>query len=85
MDEAHRLAAAGETGLAAAELRTGLRLWRGPALAGLAGRTLEAAAARLDEQRRTAIEECVELELRLGRHADLVGEPAELVFPVALR
>lgn len=85
VDKAHQLRAAGETDLAAAELRTGLRLWRGPALAGLAGRTLEAAAARLDEQRRTAIEECVELELQLGRHADLVGELAELVASHPLR
>lgn len=85
VDQAHQLSAAGETGLAAAELRTGLRLWRGPALAGLAGRMLEAAAARLDEQRRTAIEECVELELSLGRHADLVGELAELVASHPLR
>lgn len=85
VDEAHRLSAAGEAGPAAAELRAGLRLWRGPALAGLAGRAFEAAAARLDEQRRAAIEECVELELRLGRHADLVGELVELVAAHPLR
>jgi DNA-binding SARP family transcriptional activator/tetratricopeptide (TPR) repeat protein len=85
VDKAHRLSAAGETSQAVTELRAGLRLWRGSALAGLAGRTLEAAAARLDEQRRTAIEECIELELRLGRHADLVGELTELVASHPLR
>lgn len=85
VDEAHRHNAEGETGRAAAELRAGLRLWRGPALAGLTGRTFEAAAARLDEQRRAAIEECVDLELRLGRHAELVGELAELVASNPLR
>ncbi|HWO67179.1 MAG TPA: BTAD domain-containing putative transcriptional regulator [Umezawaea sp.] len=85
VEEALRLSAAGEVGPAAAELRAGLRLWRGPALAGLAGRAFEAPAARLDEQRRAAIEECVELELGLGRHADLVGELAELVASHPLR
>ena len=83
--EAQRLSAAGETGPAAARLRAALRLWRGPALAGLEGRAFEAAAARLDEQRQAAIEECVELELRLGRHADLVGELVELVAAHPLR
>lgn len=78
VEKARRLSA-GEPGRAVAELRAGLRLWRGPALAGLSGRMLEAAAARLEEQRRAATEECVELELRLGRHADLVGELTELV------
>ncbi|MCS7479427.1 BTAD domain-containing putative transcriptional regulator [Umezawaea endophytica] len=85
VDEARRLSAAGETGAAAAEFRAGLRLWRGPALAGLPGRAFEAAAARLDEQRRAAVEECVELELRLGRHAELVGELVELVAANPLR
>jgi DNA-binding SARP family transcriptional activator/tetratricopeptide (TPR) repeat protein len=85
VDKAYRLNAAGETGRAVAELRAGLRLWRGPALAGLTGRTLEAAAARLDEQRRAATEECIELELRLGRHATLVGELTELVAAHPLR
>jgi DNA-binding SARP family transcriptional activator len=79
VDKARRLSAAGELGPAVDELRAGLRLWRGPALAGLAGRTLEAAAAQLEEQRRAATEECVELELRLGRHTDLVGELTGLV------
>lgn len=85
VEEARRLSAAGETSQAVAELRAGLRLWRGPALAGLAGRMLEAAAARLDEQRQATTEECVELELRLGHHADLVGELTELVASHPLR
>lgn len=85
VDKARGLSAGGQIGPAVAELRAGLRLWRGPALAGLAGRAFEAAAARLDEQRRAAIEECVELELRLGRHAELVGELAELVASHPLR
>jgi tetratricopeptide (TPR) repeat protein len=79
LDRARRLSAGGETRQAAAELRSGLRLWRGPALAGLTGRVIAAAAARLDEQCLAATEECLELELQLGRHAELVGELTELV------
>jgi DNA-binding SARP family transcriptional activator/tetratricopeptide (TPR) repeat protein len=85
VDEARRLGTAGETGRAVVALRAGLRLWRGPALAGLTGAALEAAAARLDERRWTATEDCVDLELRLGRHADLVGELTELVTALPLR
>jgi len=85
VEKARRRGAEGETSQAVAELRAGLRLWRGPALAGLAGRLFEAAAARLDEQRWAAVEDCVELELRLGRHADLVGELTGLVATHPLR
>jgi DNA-binding SARP family transcriptional activator/tetratricopeptide (TPR) repeat protein len=85
VDKAQRLSSAGQTSQAAAELRAGLSLWRGPALAGLTGSVLAAAAARLDEQRRTAIEECLKLELCLGRHAELVGELTELVATHPLR
>ena len=85
LDRARRLSAGGEPRPAAAELRSGLRLWRGPAFAGLTGRVIAAAAARLDEQRLAATEECLELELRLGRHAELVGELTELVAAHPLR
>jgi DNA-binding SARP family transcriptional activator/tetratricopeptide (TPR) repeat protein len=85
VDEAQELSAAGQTGQAAAELRAALGLWRGPALAGMTGRVLEAAAARLDERRRAVIEECLELELRLGRHLDVIGELTELVATYPLR
>ncbi|MGN9907444.1 BTAD domain-containing putative transcriptional regulator [Phytohabitans sp. LJ34] len=64
---------------AAVELRAALSLWRGPALAGCAGGILVAAAARLDEERLAALEQCVDLELLLGRHHQLVAELTELV------
>jgi DNA-binding SARP family transcriptional activator/tetratricopeptide (TPR) repeat protein len=83
--KAQGLSSAGQTSQAAAELRAALRLWRGPALTGMTGRVLGAAAARLDEQRRAAIEECLELELRLGRHLELIGELTELVATYPLR
>lgn len=70
---------------AAGKLRSALGLWRGPALLGVAGRAVEAAAARLDEQRLAAVEECIDLEMGLGRHRELVGELAELVTAHPLR
>ncbi|WP_433462909.1 BTAD domain-containing putative transcriptional regulator [Spirillospora sp. CA-128828] len=52
-----------------------LALWRGPALADAAGlRFAEAPAARLDSLRRTALEERLDAELALGRHAELIPE-----------
>ena len=70
---------------AVTEVRSALLLWRGPALLGLVGRTVQAAAARLDEQRLTALEQCFDWELRLGRQDDLVGELTELVAANPLR
>ncbi len=80
-------------GLAAADrltdavigLRSALQLWRGPALTGLVGQAVEAAAARLDEQRLIATEHLFELELRLGRQDVVVGDLTELVAANPLR
>jgi DNA-binding SARP family transcriptional activator len=59
-------------------LRSALEMCRGSTLAGLVSRTLEPAAARLDELRRVAREDWLELEVRLGSHS-VVGELIELV------
>jgi DNA-binding SARP family transcriptional activator/Tfp pilus assembly protein PilF len=80
-----QLVAAGQPERARAELRTALGLWRGPAYQGLTGTAIEAAAARLNEQRLAATEECVELELALGRHREVIGELTELVAVYPLR
>ena len=72
VDSALRLAAQGRTAPAADQLRQALRLWHGPALAGCGGRLIEASAARLDEQRLTALEQCLDLELQLGRHDEIM-------------
>jgi DNA-binding SARP family transcriptional activator len=59
----------------ATALREALALWRGPALSDLAfERFAQDEIARLDELRLTALEERLEAELELGRHADVVGE-----------
>ncbi|HKF78341.1 MAG TPA: BTAD domain-containing putative transcriptional regulator [Candidatus Dormibacteraeota bacterium] len=65
---------------AAARLQEALRLWRGPALSGVAlGPLSAAAAARLDELHLVALEERTELDLGLGRHDELVPELKSLV------
>ncbi|BCJ50814.1 SARP family transcriptional regulator [Actinoplanes sp. NBRC 14428] len=70
---------------AATELRRALALWRGPALGGLLGRMLEAGARRLEERRLAATEECLRLELALGRHATVIDELRALVDEHPLR
>lgn len=66
---------AGRTDDAADELREGLAVWRGPALAGLPEETRRAAEAdRLDELRLTALELRHEAELACGRHDVVVAE-----------
>jgi DNA-binding SARP family transcriptional activator/tetratricopeptide (TPR) repeat protein len=64
---------------AIAAYRSGLRLWQGPALAGLTSRALEPAAAHWDEMRTAAWEECHTCELEVGRHGEVVGELAVLI------
>src|SRR5687767_9939139 len=64
---------------AVALYRRALSMWRGPALAGLDGQRVSAAAARLDELRLSTWERCLTAELELGRHHDLLGELTDLV------
>jgi DNA-binding SARP family transcriptional activator len=77
--------AAGHIADAATQLRDALALWQGPALAGMTGRAIEAASARLNEHRLTALEDCLELELRQGRCHQNVPELIELVAAHPLR
>lgn len=84
-DAARQLAAAGQTAEAVPALRAALGLWRGPVLEGIGGLAIEAAAARLDEQRLAAWEDCLDLELRLGRHREITGELQALVDESPLR
>ncbi|MEU8421660.1 BTAD domain-containing putative transcriptional regulator [Micromonospora sp. NPDC048835] len=84
--EAARTAVAAGREVEASELfRSALALWRGPALGGIASRSVRRRAQALDERRLTALEECVDLELRLGRAAELIGELAENVDQHPLR
>ncbi|MFD3486088.1 BTAD domain-containing putative transcriptional regulator [Streptomyces sp. NPDC058665] len=58
-----------------------LGLWRGPAFAGLADvPALTSEAARLDELRLGVLEERIDVDLRLGRHGELLGELTALTM-----
>jgi DNA-binding SARP family transcriptional activator/uncharacterized protein HemY len=80
VDQARQAMAAGDLELAGGMLRQGLGLWRGPALANLPpSSAVDAESARLEEARLVALEERLEVDLGLGRHAQLVGELEALV------
>lgn len=66
-------------------LRTALGLWCGPAAAGIDSRVVQIAATRLNEKRLATIEACIGLELKLGNHAEAIGELATLVAEHPLR
>jgi predicted ATPase/DNA-binding SARP family transcriptional activator len=86
VEEARADLGAGEPAQAAAALREADGLWRGPALADCADIPYaRAEAARLEELRSAAIEDRIEAELELGRHADLVAELEALVAQYPLR
>ena len=70
---------------AARLLREGLALWRGAPLAELDDSFARAERGRLEEQRLAALEQRVEAELALGRHAELVPELEGLVREQPLR
>jgi DNA-binding SARP family transcriptional activator len=76
---------AGDLKGATAHYRDALRLWRGPALDGIDSLPVRALAARLDEQRITATEDRLDLELELGRQHELIGELVGLVAQFPLR
>jgi DNA-binding SARP family transcriptional activator/tetratricopeptide (TPR) repeat protein len=83
--EAERVARDGRLAEAVDLLRRALALWRGPALGGETSPLLRSKAVRLDEERFSALETCFDLELRLGRHRQLVGELGGLVTEYPLR
>ncbi|NEB37935.1 BTAD domain-containing putative transcriptional regulator [Streptomyces sp. SID14515] len=58
-----------------------LALWRGPAFAGIADvPALRSEASRLDELRLGVREERVDVDLRLGRHSEVLGELTALTM-----
>ncbi|WP_248961293.1 AfsR/SARP family transcriptional regulator [Sphaerisporangium perillae] len=78
--------ARGESGEAASTLRDALALWRGPAFADLSGvGAAEAEIARLEGLRLAAIEERIDADLRLGRHAEVLADLPALIAAHPLR
>ena len=85
-DEGREALARGDAQTASATLREGLALWRGPALADFVYEPFaQSEITRLEERRLAAIEDRIEADLELGRHADLVGELEALVAEHPLR
>lgn len=80
-----RLVQQGDRAGAAELLRGAVALWRGPCLSGVPSEALRTKALRLDEERLSAIETYLDLELELARHHQLVGEIWRLVNEYPLR
>jgi predicted ATPase/DNA-binding SARP family transcriptional activator len=80
LGDGRRLLAAGQAAGAAGRLREALGLWRGPALADLAGvDCLQGEIRRLEELRLQAVMERIDADLALGAGAELVSELESLV------
>jgi DNA-binding SARP family transcriptional activator/tetratricopeptide (TPR) repeat protein len=82
-----RALADGDPKAAEAELAAGLALWRGDALSDCRddSEEISAAAVRLDELRLNAIEDHIDAQLALGRHAAVIGDLESLVVRFPLR
>ena len=86
LGEGRELLAEGEAVRAAEALRAALALWRGPPLSDFASEPFaQGEIARLEELRLAALEERIEADLALGRHAGLVPELDALVREHPLR
>ncbi|MGO4463286.1 BTAD domain-containing putative transcriptional regulator, partial [Streptomyces sp. M-16] len=83
--DARTLAKRGDAQEAVELLRAAGELWQGDCLSGVSSETLRSKALQLDEERLTAAETRIELELDLGRHHQLVGEIQLLVRVHPLR
>ncbi|WP_433894036.1 AfsR/SARP family transcriptional regulator [Streptomyces sp. CA-111067] len=83
--EADAAAAAGDLVGAADLLRAALDRWRGPALAGMTGRVIEAEAAAWDERRLAVRETYTDHQLALGRHPQVIAGLSALVAEHPLR
>ena len=67
-------------------LRTALALWRGPALADLAGEEFtQGEIRRLEELRLDALEERIAADIELGLHREVIGELEALAAVAPLR
>ncbi|GGS74443.1 regulatory protein AfsR [Planobispora rosea] len=76
---------AGDLSAAAESLRTGLALCTGEPLAGAVGPYAEHQRDRLAERRMSVLENLMELDLELGRHADVVSDLIALTAEHPLR
>ncbi|WP_139245720.1 BTAD domain-containing putative transcriptional regulator [Geodermatophilus amargosae] len=82
---ARDLAGRGDAENARAAVAEGLALWRGPAYADVAATFAAEESERLEQLRLAARELAAELDLRLGRHAEIVDDVRELLRSEPLR
>lgn len=78
-EEGSRALAAGDPGEASEHLARALELWRGPPLEEFAEEPFAPELGRLDELRLGAVEQRIEADLALDRHAALTPELTDLV------
>ncbi|MFE6946581.1 AfsR/SARP family transcriptional regulator [Streptomyces chartreusis] len=76
--EAKGLRSAGEPAKAADLVHQALALWKGAPLSGVPGLLAETERSRLTQRRLQAVEIRLDLDLRLGRHEDVVAELSAL-------
>lgn len=82
LESYHRLQRAGDRAMVAGDLHTAvqhfrqaLTIWRGPVVADVdAGNRIRAEAAALEQSRMTIRDYRIELELRVGRHREILSE-----------
>jgi DNA-binding SARP family transcriptional activator/tetratricopeptide (TPR) repeat protein/transcriptional regulator with XRE-family HTH domain len=79
VEESEHLERHDKWGEALGSLERALNLWRGPALAGLSGGSLDTAATHLDGLRVAAVERAMALRLRLNPVSSLVSDLKSLV------
>lgn len=84
-EEGRRAAKAGDPEKAVKHLRRALRQWRGDPLADLDLPQLGGEASRLGAERLAVLDDCLEAELALGRHAEVAGELEALLTENPLR
>jgi DNA-binding SARP family transcriptional activator len=76
----------GDSDSAAVSISTALALWRGPALDGTCSTPgLQAEARRLGELRMAAYDRRILIDLKLGKHRELIGELYSLTAEYPLR
>ncbi len=83
--EADRGRRAGDPAAAAAHLRTALAQWRGHPLDDVHLPALDAEVTRLEDERLSVLEDCLDAELAAGRDAELIGELRVAVAEYPLR
>jgi tetratricopeptide (TPR) repeat protein/DNA-binding winged helix-turn-helix (wHTH) protein len=78
-DRSRALRTEGRLDEAVAALREALGEWRGPALANLSGTTVDSIRRRYDEHRLALLDRRIDLDLELGRAAEVVDELRQIV------